>query len=341
MPVGTTTPQLPTPWPGAGGPRFAMCRSGPLGCSSTCPARPCPPRTLPKASLGMPEHPIPLRRDCPALPASPSFPCCTSGPGQYKNPPFRNKHAAVPSTPAPTLTLPASLAPPRPRGCWNNARPTPPTPGPVRLALFACATSLHLGRGLSRLSTGRQSWITRPGHGALSGSVYAATIFYSIFSAQPPAPRHPLYGQLWRDALGQLQQAPPWSLLLEVLQRLQHLRRQEGRDVSEFEESMRPSLHVAARQLPNSRSVHLQWILPFCTNPSGHVPASAQETLLEAYMGPRDAAEHLRRATHLQPDSPAPESSPSSSSDTDGHYTAGDPPSPVAQPRAASGQCPR
>ncbi|CAE7292329.1 unnamed protein product, partial [Symbiodinium pilosum] len=122
---------------------------------------------------------------------------------------------------------------------------------------------------------------------------------------------HPFYGRLWADALANLQLAPavPVATLATAVQTLQDVYAREGRQLSAFEAALPAVLAALVEGLPAGTLAHLNWVLPRVTDTNGYVPASAQEALLENYLGSGPATAltaALEESLRTSPESPLP-----------------------------------
>ena len=97
----------------------------------------------------------------------------------------------------------------------------------------------------------------------------------------------------WSPAVVQrLRQAQPvpWQQLHHTLVVLQDVAAATGGRLSPAEARLPATLAQAAARLPPATLIHLPWALNQMTEASGYIPATAQEALLQIYLGERLAA---------------------------------------------------
>ena len=164
------------------------------------------------------------------------------------------------------------------------------------------------------------SWSTRgprPGHRAPPpySWFFVPLLHVAARSLHPDAIQqweaHPFYGRLWADALSNLQLAPavPVATLATAVQTLQDVYAREGRQLSAFEAALPAVLAALVEGLPAGTLAHLNWVLPRVRDTNGYVPASAQEALLENYLGSGPATAltaAFEESLRTSPESPLP-----------------------------------
>ena len=123
---------------------------------------------------------------------------------------------------------------------------------------------------------------------------------------------HPNSTQEWHDLVQHLRNARPvpWQQLHHTLVLIQQLAVQAGRPLPTNEANTPHNVARAAATLPPSTQVHLPWALEHMTDASGYIPASAQETLLQHYLGERLAARAAMLADQWRRPAPQPPSPP-------------------------------
>eukprot|EP00435_Cladocopium_sp_Y103_P027618 s2497_g6.t2 len=174
---------------------------------------------------------------------------------------------AVPTTAQqqPTVRTNSSTPP------WASRRPPEQQPGPTNSWLYV--PLLHAGAG--RLTpAARQAWL-----------------------------QHPNSTQEWSAIEQQLLHAAPvhWQRLHQVLVMVQDLAIQSGNPLPAFERTAPNQLASAAASLPPATQVHLPWALDQLSDASGYIPASAQEALLQVYLGERAATRAALLADRWRP----------------------------------------
>ena len=89
-----------------------------------------------------------------------------------------------------------------------------------------------------------------------------------------------------------LQQASPipWQRIVHILTTLQHIATTNHQQLPPIEASLPERLTRAGSREPSGTLVHLSWVLDQVIQPDGYIPATAQETLLQAYLGERGAS---------------------------------------------------
>ena len=94
-------------------------------------------------------------------------------------------------------------------------------------------------------------------------------------------------GNPWRRLVEHLQQAPPVPLqrLHHVLSTLRQLATHTGQAPTQSETDLPSSFHEAGACQPPGTLVHLPWAVDLFQQPSGYIPATAQEALLHAFLG--------------------------------------------------------
>ena len=97
----------------------------------------------------------------------------------------------------------------------------------------------------------------------------------------------PAAGNPWRRLVEHLQQARPvpWQQLLHVLTTLQQLATHTGQTLAESEAALPNRLREAGACQPPGTLVHLPWAVTVFQQPSGYIPATAQEALLHTFLG--------------------------------------------------------
>ena len=103
---------------------------------------------------------------------------------------------------------------------------------------------------------------------------------------------HPLASPHWGALVHSLQQASPipWQHIVHILTTLQHIATTNHQQLPPTEASLPERLTRAGSREPSGTLVHLSWVLDQVIQPDGYIPATAQETLLQAYLGERGAS---------------------------------------------------
>ena len=103
---------------------------------------------------------------------------------------------------------------------------------------------------------------------------------------------HPTASPHWGALVQSLQQASPipWQHIVHILTTLQHLVTTNHQQLPPIEASLPERLTRAGSREPSGTLVHLSWVLDQVIQPDGYIPATAQETLLQAYLGERGAS---------------------------------------------------
>ena len=121
--------------------------------------------------------------------------------------------------------------------------------------------------------------------------------------------QHDQAGNEWINLLQQLREAPPvpWQQVHNTLTTLQHLNASGGRPIPPEEQAIAQRIATAGSQAPHGSHVHLGWAITQVISSSGYIPATAQETLLQTYLGPQFASHAATLATRWrQPHPPRP-----------------------------------
>ena len=82
----------------------------------------------------------------------------------------------------------------------------------------------------------------------------------------------------------------PWQQLHHIITWLQRVAAASGQRLPQHEAALPDRLHTAGRQQPTGTLVHFPCTVSFFQQADGYIPATAQETLLEAYLGERQAS---------------------------------------------------
>ena len=103
---------------------------------------------------------------------------------------------------------------------------------------------------------------------------------------------HPIASPHWGALVQSLQQASPipWQHIVHILTTLQHIATTNHQQLPPIEASLPERLTRAGSREPSGTLVHLSWVLDQVIQPDGYIPATAQETLLQAYLGERGAS---------------------------------------------------
>ena len=152
-------------------------------------------------------------------------------------------------------------------------------------------------------------------------------------------------GEEWTHLVNQLRAAPPvpWQQLHTTITTLQHLNASNGQPVPPAEQAAAERIATTGAQTPHGSHVHLNWAIAQVSYPSGYLPATAQETLLQAYLGTQGAStaatlaqrwgrsgqhflppqrlQHEQPARTAPPPDPDPETSDSTTSSQDSSST--------------------
>lgn len=99
-------------------------------------------------------------------------------------------------------------------------------------------------------------------------------------------------GQAWHRLVMQLQTAAPipWQLLQHILATLQDIATASGQRLAAAENNLPAALRAAGSTQPSGTLVHLPWAVELCQQPGGYIPATAQEALLQAFLGEQQAS---------------------------------------------------
>ena len=102
----------------------------------------------------------------------------------------------------------------------------------------------------------------------------------------------PRAGHEWQTLVATLRAALPipWRDLHNTLATLQQLAADSGHLIPGPEQAILDQLATAGSLEPAGAQVHLPWVLNVVTYPSGYIPATAQETLLQHFLGDRQAS---------------------------------------------------
>ena len=117
----------------------------------------------------------------------------------------------------------------------------------------------------------------------------------------------PATGTTWHTWARTLQNTEPipWQQLHHIITTLHRVAAASGQRLPQHEAALPDRLHTAGRQQPTGTLVHFPWAVSFFQQADGYIPATAQETLLQAYLGERQASAVAtlaqRWATHLHP----------------------------------------
>ena len=103
---------------------------------------------------------------------------------------------------------------------------------------------------------------------------------------------HPHAGHEWQTLVDALRTAPPipWRDLHNTLATLQQMAADSGHQLPAAERANLEQLAAARSFEPAGSQVHLPWVLNVVAYPTGYVPATAQEALLQHYLGDRQAS---------------------------------------------------
>ena len=82
----------------------------------------------------------------------------------------------------------------------------------------------------------------------------------------------------------------PWQQLHTTITTLQHLNASNGQPAPPAEQAAAERIATTGAQTPHGSHVHLNWAIAQVSYPSGYLPATAQETLLQAYLGTQGAS---------------------------------------------------
>ena len=122
---------------------------------------------------------------------------------------------------------------------------------------------------------------------------------------------HAFVATEWQHLVQQLREAPPipWQQLHHALATLQHIAAQTGTPLPPAEAQLTTRLERAGSSLPTGALIHYTWAYDLCLQhlqPSGYIPATAQETLLQTFLGERQAATAASLANHWRQPAEAP-----------------------------------
>ena len=141
----------------------------------------------------------------------------------------------------------------------------------------------------------------------------------------------------WINLVQQLREAPPvpWQQVHNTLTTLQHLNASGDRPIPPEEQAIAQRIATAGSQAPHGSHVHLGLAITQVISSSGYIPATAQETLLQTYLGPQFASQAATLAARWrQPHPPRPVPTPHAGPQ---HNTDGAP-NPIGPPEEQRGQ---
>ena len=110
----------------------------------------------------------------------------------------------------------------------------------------------------------------------------------------------------WQRLLDHLRQPPPirWPHLHHILITLQHVAIDTGQALQLAERAWPATLDATGACLPPGTLVYLPWAVSILQQPTEYIAATAQEALLQAYLGDHP------QCTNQWPSQPAPQNSP-------------------------------
>ena len=119
---------------------------------------------------------------------------------------------------------------------------------------------------------------------------------------------HAFVATEWQHLVQQLREAPPipWQQLHHTLATLQHIAAQTATPLPPAEAQLTTRLERAGSSLPSGALIHYTWAYDLCLQPSGYIPATAQETFLQTFLGERLAATAASLANHWRQPAEAP-----------------------------------
>lgn len=122
---------------------------------------------------------------------------------------------------------------------------------------------------------------------------------------------HVFFATEWQHLVQQLREAPPipWQQPHHTLATLQHIAAQTATPIPPAEAQLTTRLERAGSSLPTGALIHYTWAYDLCLQhlqPSGYIPATAQETLLQTFLGERQAATAASLANHWRQPAEAP-----------------------------------
>ena len=99
-------------------------------------------------------------------------------------------------------------------------------------------------------------------------------------------------GAQWHRLVEQLERAQPipWQHLHHILTVLQQVAQDTGQMLPPGERTLPDTLRSAGEQQPPGALIHLPWAVTLFQQPGGYIPATAQEALLQAFLGERQAS---------------------------------------------------
>ena len=102
----------------------------------------------------------------------------------------------------------------------------------------------------------------------------------------------PCAGHDWQTLVDALRTAPPipWRDLHATIATLQQLARDSGHQLPAPELAILEQLATAGALEPAGAQVHLPWVMNTIAQPTGYLPATAQEALLQHFLGDRQAS---------------------------------------------------
>ena len=103
---------------------------------------------------------------------------------------------------------------------------------------------------------------------------------------------YPNTGAQWHRLVEQLERAQPipWQHLHHILTVLQQVAQDTGQILPPGERTLPDTLRSAGEQQPLGALIHLPWAVTLFQQPGGYIPATAQEALLQAFLGERQAS---------------------------------------------------
>ena len=220
--------------------------------------------------------------------------------------PFPQPCTAMPNSPNPHCFRGRSSKPAHLESQAIRSKRRPPThcPGPKRLVSTRPPTPTHPASTKQLVLCA-----TSPGWGK-------AVAPSNNWSLEQPSHRLPTLGS-----------PIPWQRIVHILTTLQHIATTNHQQLPPIEASLPERLTRAGSREPSATLVHLSWVLDQVIQPDGYIPATAQETLLQAYLGERGAS---ATATLAQPSPATTPSIPSAMRPTTARQ------SPVAATQAAT-----